>query len=149
MEELGTKLRLAYYAASDGPRVMIFGPCGADFRSLQQLFERLSHSPTQSYKLHEQAFIAAFGGVEITLSCSGPLFSPTSNSRSNFCQTSGSREPVFEWLRSAEGWDYLAALIDSLVQATEPGHQYLTGFPSEDAIVVVSKGEYGDDVLKE
>jgi len=56
--------------------------------------------------------------------------------------------PVFEWLRTQEGWDYLAELIDGLVKDTSPGHQYLSAYPSEDAIVVVSKGEYGDEVLQ-
>ena len=46
-----------------------------------------------------------------------------------------------------EGWDYLAALLESLVKSPTPGHQYLTSYPNEDAIVVVSKGEYGDELL--
>jgi hypothetical protein len=56
--------------------------------------------------------------------------------------------PAFEWLRTEEGWDYLAELIDDLVKSTSPGHQYLSAYPREDAIVVVSKGEYGDEVLE-
>lgn len=52
------------------------------------------------------------------------------------------------WTHAAEGWDYLDALVDGLVKDTVPGHQYLTRYPDEDAIVVFSKGEYSDDVLR-
>ena len=40
-----------------------------------------------------------------------------------------------------------AELVDELARSPGPGHQYLTTHPGDDAIVVVSKGEYGDDVL--
>jgi hypothetical protein len=42
----------------------------------------------------------------------------------------------------------LAELLDGMIQSKKPGHQYLTRFPDEDAIVVVSKGEYSDEMLK-
>jgi hypothetical protein len=58
-----------------------------------------------------------------------------------------SLDQEFEWQRTAEGWDYLAELIDGLVKSPTPGHQYLSAYPSEEAIVVVSKGEYGEEVL--
>ena len=43
---------------------------------------------------------------------------------------------------------YSADLIDGLVASESAGHQYLDRFPYEDAIVVVSKAEYDDDVLE-
>lgn len=61
----------------------------------------------------------------------------------------GSQSLEFEWMRTAEGWDYLAELIDSLVQSSTPCHQYLTAYPREDAIFVISKGEYGDELLRQ
>ena len=74
MGKIGSRLRLTYYDASDGPRVMIFGPLDADFGSLQQLFTRLSGAPSQPCELDRQPFIAAFGGTKITLASSGPMF---------------------------------------------------------------------------
>lgn len=148
MEPIESKLRLAYYDAPDGPRVMIFGPVGADFRSLRELFARLGRTSGESCELHEQPFVASFGGTRITLTSSGPMFDQTQGSRQGIRRVTGTSGPVFAWHRTLEGWDYLAKLIDALAESPRAGHQYLTNYPSEDAIVVVSKGEYGDEVLQ-
>ena len=148
MNQLGRKLRLALYEASDGPRVMIFGPLDADFSSLQKLFVQLSQKPGMSCKLEEEPFVATFGGVSVSMSCSGPMFSEINSAAHGLRRNQQESDPVFKWQRSAEGWDYLAELIHVLATGTNGGHQYLTSYPSEDAIVVVSKGEYGDEVLE-
>jgi hypothetical protein len=48
------------------------------------------------------------------------------------------------------GWrvDYLVELMDGLIQSKTAGHQYLTDYPKDDAIIVVSKGEYSDALLQ-
>lgn len=148
MEQIGSKLRLAYYDAPDGPRLMIFGPLDADFRSLRELFARLSRTSGEPCELHEQPFVAPFGGTRICLATTGPMFEQKRSTRQGIQRVKDACGPVFVWHRTAEGWDYLAKLIDPLVAGTAPGHQYLTLYPGEDAIVVVSKGEYGDDVVK-
>jgi hypothetical protein len=147
MNQLGHKLRLAFYEASDGPRIMIFGPLDADFAALQKLFVQLSQSRGMSCKLEEQSFIVAFGGLSVEASCLGPMFSDKRSTVEGIRRIQES-EPVFEWQQTAEEWDHLSELIDGLMASTLAGHQYLTSYPSEDAIVVVSKGEYGDDVLE-
>jgi hypothetical protein len=147
MDQIGLRLRLTHYDASDGPRVMIFGPLDADFGSLQQLFVRLSQAPTEPCELDQQEFIAAFSGTKITLTSSGPMFG-TKGCAVGIRRVKDASAPVYEWRRTAEGWDYLAKLIGPIVNEMHAGHQYLTNYPSEDAIVVVSKGEYGDDVLQ-
>ena len=147
MESLGQKLRITYYDASDGPRIVIFGPLDADFQNLQQAFTQLSQSPGETCELHKQPFVASFGGTSLVLVCSGPMFGKKRDVVQGIRRVAGSTLPIFNWQRTAEGWDYLAELISSLVKSQTPGHQYLTRYPAEDAIVVVSKGEYGDDVL--
>ncbi len=149
MEELGRKLRLAYYEASDGPRLMLFGPLDVDLRSLQDLFRQLSLMPGQSLELHDRSSVVAFGGVRLALSCSGSMLQCSRTTRGGLRRVTGQSGPVFEWARTAEGWDYLAELLDGLIKAKTAGHQYMTSYPSEDAIVVVSKGEYGDEVIRD
>ncbi len=56
-------------------------------------------------------------------------------------QVSSGQGRKFEWKRTSEGWDYMAHLLDGLVGNSGPGHHYLTRYPGEDAIVVVSKGD--------
>lgn len=149
MDNIESKLRLAYYDASDGPRVMIFGPLHAEFGALQELFMRLGTRSVSRCELHKQPFIAPFGGVEITLASSGSMFAKTHRGFQGIRRVRDARAPVFEWRRTEEGWDYLAKLIEPIVTESTAGHQYLTAYPGEDAIVVVSKGEYGDEVLKQ
>jgi len=148
MDQLGSKLRLTFYDASDGPRLVLFGPLNADFESIQRLFMKLSQTPGMTCELADQSFIAAFGGTKVRLSCSGPMFPHKRSGGQGIRRVEPATLPIFEWQRSAEAWDYLAELIDPIVKESTPGHQYLTRFPGEDAIVVLSKGEYGDDILQ-
>src|SRR4051812_39710923 len=74
MDQLGSKLRLTFYDASDGPRIVLFGPTNADYQSLQGVFIRLSQTPGMTCELADQPFIAAFGGTKVLMSCSGPMF---------------------------------------------------------------------------
>lgn len=151
MEHVGLKLRLIYYEASDGPRLVMFGPIDADFRSLQELFVRLSQTPGMSCELAEQSFIAAFGGVRVLLSCSAPLPSRKQaiwrGIRNGLDRVETEANPVFEWRLAEEDWDDRVALLAPLVTKPGAGHQYLDHHAADDAIVVVSKGEYGDEML--
>src|SRR5438094_948840 len=53
--------------------------------------------------------------------------------------------PVFDWLRSREGWLDVLAKLETLV-ASEAGHHFLDNFAeTDDAVVMVSKGEYPND----
>lgn len=141
------KLNLAFYDASDGPRIMLFGPLTGDFESLQKLFRTMSHC--QGWvELHRQPFIDAFGNIRLLASCSGSLFHQPGGKPQGVRRKPFSIDVEFEWQRTAEGWDYLGELIDELVKSPTPGHQYLSAYPREDAIVVVSKGEYGEEVLE-
>jgi hypothetical protein len=143
----GNQLRIAFYDASDGPRLMIFGPTEARFLELEQLFGRLRSGETKCAELHREPFVKVFGGLSVTLECTGGMFTSLGNAQNGILRRRGMEPPSFCWRRTAEGWDYLAKLIEPMSRGGGPCHQYLTSYPSEDVIVVVSKGEYSDDVL--
>ncbi len=142
----GQKFRMAFLDASDGPRVMLFGPPEVDVSSLQRYFRNLSKG-MDPIQLEKQDMIIPFGGIEVLAKCSGSVVSGAKGENRQGIYRIAAGFPRFEWTRSAEGWDYLAELIDSLVPSAAVGHQYLTRYPGEDAIVVVSKGEYRDEVV--
>ena len=142
MENLGNKLRLAYYEASDGPRIMLFGPLDANFVGLKYTFDTLSKSEESTY-IEDLEFVKSFG-VSLHCSCVGSMFENTEYKMQGVCEISNK---VFYWRKTAEGWDYLSKLIEGLISNPTSGHQYLTSYPSEDAIVVISKGEYEDAIL--
>ena len=145
--ELGRRLRLTYYESPTEPRLMLFGPADVDIKSLQDSFRNLS-AKEGTVALHESDFVAAFGGVKLFAVCTGPIArTPRPSGWRQGLHRPRPRELTFEWHRSAEGWDYLAELIAPLAEPGQgPGHQYLTRFPGEAAVIVVSRGEYTDSV---
>src|SRR5207248_3334487 len=130
-QSLGKKIRMSFLDASDGPRIMLFGPMDADIGLLQQAFRKLSQECSH-LQLEEQQFIVPFWGIRVLAKCSGAMINgKKEGSRQGIFRRS--TNPVeFEWTRSAEGWDYLAELIDGLIQGKTAGHQYLTRYPDED-----------------
>jgi hypothetical protein len=143
-----TQLRLAHYNAFDGPRLMIVGSIDADFLSLQELFRQLSQKSDISIELHKQPFVTSFQNLALTLS-SAP---PKSKYRRGLHRTPTSEEFSFHWTLTPDDWDDLVELIDPVVKNSHPGHQYLNDLlasdPDDVATVVASKGEYGDDILR-
>ena len=137
------KLELSYYDASDGPRLMIFGPLIGSYVDLQEVFRRLSRGETD-VELHLLPFILVHDDVQLVASCSGSLHDQLRGKPQGIRARSLMGGHRFEWVRTVEGWDYLAALIDALVKNPFPGHQYLSAYPKEDVIVVLSKGEYDE-----
>jgi hypothetical protein len=144
MTNYGRSIRLSFYRASDGLRVMFFGPLYADFASLQRCFRKIAAS-TVPVQMDTEDFIVAFSGIKIRALSSGAMLD-ISKIRQGF-HSSANSATHFQWACTNERWEYLAELIDGLIESTVPGHLYLTHFPDEDAIVVVSKGEYSDSVL--
>ncbi|MFZ0819217.1 MAG: hypothetical protein WAM91_04055 [Candidatus Acidiferrales bacterium] len=148
MESLDRKFRLTFLNASDGPRIMLFGPMDVDIGALQQVFRQLSRECGQ-VQLDQQQFVVPFRGIQVLAKCSGSVIDKKSSGNRQGIFRRQDNPSHFEWTRSAEGWDYLAELIDGLAQSQTAGHQYLTHYPGEDAIVVLSKGEYSDSVLSQ
>jgi hypothetical protein len=147
MEAKTCKLNLTYYNASDGPRLILFGPMEADYASLQALFRRLSQSKGE-FELHCLPFIAPIGDIRLVVCCKESMLEAGQGKRQGIRKIGSSDSEEFLWQRTAEGWDYLAALIDGLIKSAVPGHQYLSSYPSEDVIVVLSKGEYTEDIIR-
>lgn len=140
-DALGRKIRMSFLEASDGPRVMLFGPLDVDIGSLQALFRQLGqqHGPV---RFEDQEFIAPFGGVRLIARCLGIGKEEKRGSLKRV-----TKELEFEWERSPAGWLDLAELVHGLLEDPTAGHQYLARFPRDAATVVVSKGEYSDEVL--
>lgn len=147
MESLGRKIRMSFVNASDGPRIMLFGPMDVDLLTLQHCFRELSKGGKE-IRLERQAFLHSFGGVELAARCAGSMAETKGLGKQGRLIKKSKEAAHFEWTRSAEGWDYLAELMDGLIRSKTAGHQYLTNYPKDDAIVVVSKGEYSDELLQ-
>lgn len=138
-------IRMAFYEGSDGPRLMLFGPCEAAFVSLQKCFRQLAQcGEGQSIDLERLPCIHGVDGLNVRLTSCGPMLDSLAADQ-GIRRKSGTS---FEWKRTKAGWQQLGDLIEGLLNSDTPCHQYLSMYPNEDAIVVVSKGEYTDDVLE-
>lgn len=140
-------LMLAYYDASDGPRVVFFGYLNGPFDKLQELFRSLSLGRTP-VEIHCEPFVRSFGGFRLTAFRAGSISQVGSGKPQGLRRIPSQGGPEFHWHRTAEGWDYLSELLGGLVRSPIPCHQYLTAYPNEDAIVVASKGEYSEEVIQ-
>lgn len=147
MEENTRKLYMAFYDASDGPRILLFGSLKGCFEQLQLLFRALS-TESGPIEIHKLPFVKTFGDLCLVAQHTGSVLQQPEGKIQGLRRKPNSHRLEFEWKRTNEGWDYLAELIDDLVKSPIPCHQYLTAYPREDAILVVSKGEYGDDILQ-
>lgn len=142
-----SKVRLAYFEASDRsrdkPRLMMFGSMDVDWQSIQLLFKRLASTPGELLQLDKQPFVI-HSGLEVVL-----VNIENNIKRRRYSlglqRLVGVARLSFEWAYASDDWGNIADLLDPLIASDAPCHQYLTTYPYEDAIVVVSKGEYTDD----
>ncbi|MCA8992936.1 MAG: hypothetical protein KDA88_13185 [Planctomycetaceae bacterium] len=131
-------IRLGFYTSCDGPRLLLFGPMTVDFRPLQDAFRQLGQNE-QSIQLEAQPFVSS---TKVTLTLTS-IVTPQSGLLPRLSQD----DLKFTWSGQLDGWDILADLIATTVQAKHACHQYLTSYPDDDAIVVISRGEYPDEAM--
>lgn len=109
------------------------------FIPLRKAFEALSEDPTKSIAFHEVPYIQMLGNFELRArSPSGKL---CEYNRKGIVRLDITVKPVFDWVCPADEWRRFADLITAL----NGGHQYLICSPQEDAVVMVSDGEYFDE----
>jgi hypothetical protein len=127
---------------------MLFGPERADFESLRQCFRQLAERGENfSIELALMNFVHAAGGMKVRLiSCTSENDLPQVGRGLGIRRVHASH-PIFEWRKTQSEWQYLAEFLEDFLESDTPCHQYLSAYPDEDAIVVVSKGEYPDTVL--
>jgi hypothetical protein len=138
---------MSFLNASDGHRIMLFGPMDVDLQALQRCFREVSERG-EEIRLDRQPFLVSFGGVELFARCAESSAETKQFEKRKRLVKAAKDKPHFDWKQLARGWDDLAEFMDGLVQSKIAGHQYLTNYPKDDAIIVVSKGEYSDDLLQ-
>ena len=126
-----SSLRLEYSIASDGPRITLFGTMSADIDVLQSVFKRLSHAD-ETIRLDREPFIIPVGGIQIEA---------VRATHNRGLRRTDLFLPYFAWTLSEDEWDDIVELITGFHESHLPGHHYLTRLPTDEATVVLSKGE--------
>jgi len=138
-----TKIRLAYIETSDGPWILIFGSMLSDFSPLINLFDDLSTGKKQFCELHHESYIIPHDDIEVNMN------SLSSHKKwgawGDLCKKR-TDALAFEWCGSTEIWEDCMEKIAVLAASTNSGHQYVFAEAMSEVVVVVSKGEYSDDI---
>ncbi len=147
MRRQDENLNLMFYEASDGPRVVLFGSLTCRIDKLAGVFRRLSQGEGP-FDLHLLPFIRAFAGTRVRAARWAPRSEGLRGVGQGLNRIASQTGEEFEWCLTADDWENFAELLGPLADSRDPGHQYLNACPHDDAIVVVSKGEYGEEILE-
>lgn len=136
---MSTKFSMSTYPGSDFPRIMLWGSREVDIKSLREVFLRLSQESID-IQLESQPIIGSCSEVSIQMSSISA--NRVGDRRALGLHRCHGQNNQFQWLCEREKWAELADLITGLDEVNA-GHHYLTECPSDDALIVISKGEYG------
>jgi hypothetical protein len=126
-------LRSAYSASfNGGPTVLLWGDA-AGMRALSELLRKMLVVPSD---MSLSEFCNAVDGRMVTV-----------RMRANRRDT-GMRlhHEDLEWTLRPQSADDFAAIIEDLAASGKPGHQYLTCGVTDEITVMVSHGEYAEDL---
>jgi|Laugresu1bdmlbdd_1035124.scaffolds.fasta_scaffold02075_4 hypothetical protein len=129
-------LQLQSERDADGLTLVLKGTMNAPFHKLRAVFQGLADRP-MTVDVHALDFV---GGDGTRLRLVSTRDGQSAGLRRGLLQKAGvSRE--FEWLDSQEMWLESAEKIASLIDSESPCHQYLESSSTDDALVVISRGE--------
>jgi hypothetical protein len=113
------------------------------FLPLRRAFESLGDGSRKEIALHAEPYIQLLGELELNARSANSK-TPT-NDRNGVIRLNNTRQAAFDWVCPASQWIRFGQLLSGLAG----GHQYLTCDEGEDAVVMISDGEYFDDEFKE
>lgn len=129
-------LQLQSEPDADGLTLLLKGTMNAPFHKLQAVFQGLADRP-MTVDVHALDFVDGDGTrLRLVATRDGQ----SAGLRRGLLRKAGvARE--FEWLDSQEMWLESAEKIASLIDSESPCHQYLESSSTDDASVVISRGE--------
>lgn len=131
-ETHGNGILLDYYQGAYGPTIRIDVQEVSFLVRLKEMFLRLAEGKEETVSLVETDSIRATGFDNLILR----LVPSHRDDAKNLKLVSEGREAiVFRWSLSPRGWRRCAGLVDGLLEAGFPAHQYLTQEGIDDAII--------------
>ena len=124
-----------FYDGSYGPTIILIVSSPAACVWLQDVFRGLAHDdPSRTLTAEQGVRFTNVEAIEMICRPDGPRVT----------LRNGTHERAFVWSATADGWLYLADLIQPLADG-RAGHQYLTEDKDDVALIELSSGE--QDVL--
>ncbi|MBL8896515.1 MAG: hypothetical protein JNM84_02755 [Planctomycetes bacterium] len=119
---------LDYYEGAYGPTIRFAFRSLEELKALREMMRRLAAGEAREVALHELGCLSVSHLEALTLAVVDV------EARVSLRRWQGES---YLWVNTREGWEICCGLVDGLIQANEPGHQYLTDEGVDDALVEV------------
>jgi hypothetical protein len=130
-----TNLLIDYYVGAYGPTIRIDIRSFEGLIKLKSLFMRLAEAEVRKVDVSQLNSVVITGIKSLVLE----LIPENQFYEKSLELIGDDREgAVFRWSKCRSGWIHCAGLIDGLIDANSPAHQYLTNEGIDDALVEVS-----------
>lgn len=127
------RVRLGYFEDFKSSNTLLMEADAVGLRALAQTFRSLAAGDDSTVAIHQLPFLEVHHGVRLTAQRAP---------RDRGVRQIGV-ENIFAWERTEDGWLDAAEKVEVLIHH-DFGHHYLEG-DTDEVVVQVSKGEYGDD----
>lgn len=127
---------LAYYLGAQGPTIRIATTSSSQLRIIRELIGRLGAGLERvEFQDVLPCELDDIDGLVLRWTADTP-------EKSVELLRQGTNGPSFVWSNSSNGWEQCAALVDALIESSEPGHQYPTwDNVGDDALIELSHAE--------
>jgi hypothetical protein len=122
-----------YYDGTYGPTIRVVLTTEEQLLQFKGAFESLAKGEVPSLSFHHLPFVEVMGLEELNLV---RVPDQRVGTKSIKLTRGRGKDAAFLWTNSDEGWSRCAGLIDGLIGANRPCHQYLTDGDLDDALVV-------------
>ncbi|HPD28841.1 MAG TPA: hypothetical protein PLL20_02520 [Phycisphaerae bacterium] len=128
---------MAYFREFLGEDTILITGEAADLLVLAKRLRVLEDPASQPIPIHALPFVTAQGGLQLTAHPVGQdlVLRLRENAGGLLC---------FDWQYSEDGWLEVVEKIEHLATSGKAGHNWMNGDYADDAVVMVSRGEYDD-----
>lgn len=134
------EITLEYYDAPDGPRLVLHGTNARAMSLTAALFRSLI-ADVARVEIDRQPFVQNPAGICLLAINIDKIINTTGRRAMGLRRDKLGTELSFTWRGDSAFWEDAADLVDTLT-GTCSGHQYLSRDSRDEAILVVSRGEY-------
>ena len=124
---------MEYYQGAYGPTLIVLLNSPQDGMHFKSIFLELAQGNVREAKFSQTDFLRLENVKDVTLQVTAQPKEKKSLTRINDAD-----EIAFNWSQTQDGWIRSVGLLDGLITADTPGHQYLTSEAVDDALVEIS-----------
>jgi hypothetical protein len=133
MNNSENRVLVEYYQGACGPSLIVLLNSPQEGLQFKSIFSELAKGKVREAKFSQADFLRLENLLDVTLQVTAQAKEKKSLTRINDAD-----EITFNWSQTQDGWMRSVGLLDGLITADTPGHQYLTSEAVDDALVEVS-----------